>query len=474
MTTLVPPPTTDATTDPFAAGVVRPEEFPPGFVWGAATASYQVEGAVAEGGRMPSIWDTFSAEPGRVVAGDTGEVACDHYHRYADDVALMQSLGLAAYRFSVSWSRLLRPDGTPNPEGVAFYDRLVDALLAAGVDPWVTLYHWDLPQHLEDAGGWPARDTAPRLAELATLVGERYGDRVGHVITLNEPWCAAFLGYANGIHAPGRRSPADAVAASHHLNLAHGLAVQALRAAAPAVQVGTTLNLYPVTAASGVPGGADLARRIDGLQNRWFLDPVLLGRYPEDVVSDLGPLVPDGLVRDGDLGTIAQPLDFLGVNYYTRHVVRPSAYPGTNALEFAHRGLAKAVNGWEVDPEGLTEILVRVARDYPAIPIHVTENGSAWADTVEADGSVVDADRLAYLASHLAACARAREQGADVAGYFAWSLLDNFEWAEGYAVRFGLVRVDFATQRRTVKASGEWYGAFVRAARAAAGDILSP
>lgn len=470
MTTLDPRPTTDVLVD----HVVRPEEFPNDFVWGAATAAYQVEGAVAEGGRTPSVWDTFAARPGRVHRGDTGEVACDHYHRYADDVRLMQDLGLAAYRFSISWPRLLSPSGALNPEGAAFYDRLVDALLEAGVTPWTTLYHWDLPQHLEDRGGWPERDTAARLAELATAVGGLLGDRVGHFITLNEPWCAAFLGYGSGIHAPGRVSHADAVAASHHLNLAHGLAVQALRAAAPTAQVGTTLNLYPITAAHGAPEAADLVRRIDGLHNRWFLDPVLLGRYPEDVLADLGPLVPPTLIRDGDLATIAQPIDFLGVNYYTRHVVRPSAYPGTNAGEFGHRGLARAANGWEVDPEGLTETLVRLAREYPPLPVHVTENGSAWDDVVAADGSVTDSDRLAYLAAHLAACARAREQGADVAGYFAWSLLDNFEWAEGYDMRFGIVHVDFATQRRTVKASGDWYGRFVRAARASAPDILAP
>jgi beta-glucosidase len=465
-------PRTALIPDLFADVGVRPDQFPSDFVWGAATAAYQVEGAVAEDGRTPSIWDTFAATPGKVRDGDTGARACEHYHRYAEDVALMRDLGLAAYRFSISWPRLFpNPGGGLNPRGAAFYDRLVDELLAAGVTPWVTLYHWDLPQHLEDAGGWPARDTAARLAELASSVGSLLGDRVGHFITLNEPWCSAFLGYGNGIHAPGVRDHGAAVAASHHLLLGHGLAVQALRAAAPDAQVGTTLNLYPVTAAEGAADAADQVRRIDGLHNRWFLDPVLLGRYPEDVVADLGPLLPDGLVRDGDLDTIAQPLDFLGVNYYTRHVVRPSAYPGANSVEFTHRGLPTAANGWEVDPAGLTEMLVRVSREYPPLPIHVTENGSAWTDEVAADGTVSDPDRLAYLAAHVAACARAREQGADVAGYFAWSLLDNFEWAEGYAMRFGIVHVDFETQRRTPKASGDWYSRFVRAAR---GDILTP
>jgi beta-glucosidase len=473
VTTVEPRPA--AAPDGLVDAVVRPEEFPNDFVWGAATASYQIEGAVAAGGRTPSIWDTFAETPGKVVGGQTGEVACDHYRRYAGDVALMRELGLAAYRFSIAWPRLFpSPDGGLNAEGAAFYDRLVDELLGAGITPWVTLYHWDLPQYLEGAGGWPARDTAPRLAELASVVGELLGDRVGHFITLNEPWCSAFLGYGNGIHAPGVRSHAAAVAASHHLNLAHGLAVQALRATAPSARVGTTLNLYPVSAHEGAADASDAVRRFDGLHNRWFLDPVLLGRYPADVLADLGPLVAPDVVRDGDLETIAQPLDFLGVNYYTRHVVRPSAYPGTNVAEFTHRGLPTAANGWEVDPAGLTEMLVRLAREYPPLPLHVTENGSAWLDEVAADGSVTDPGRLGYLAAHLAACARAREQGADVAGYFAWSLLDNFEWAEGYAMRFGLVHVDFATQRRTVKASGEWYGRFVRAARASDPDRSTP
>jgi len=469
VTTTEPRPASTPLLDPFATFGVSPREFPPDFVWGAATAAYQIEGAVAEDGRTPSIWDTFAARPGAVRRGETGEVACDHYHRSAEDVAIVRDLGVGAYRFSISWPRVLSGrDGALNARGAAFYDRLVDELLAAEVDPWVTLYHWDLPQHLEDAGGWPARDTAERFADLAAAVGDLLGDRVGHFITLNEPWCSAFLGYGSGIHAPGVRDGAAAVAASHHLLLGHGLAVDALRATAPGAQVGITLNLYPVTGVD--EASADLARRIDGLQNRWFLDPVLLGTHPADVVDDLGPLLPDGLVREGDLEVTSRPLDFLGVNYYTRHVVRPSAYPGTNAVEFGHRDLPSAANGWEVDPDGLTEILVRVARDYPSLPLVVTENGSAWADRVAADGTVDDPDRLAYLASHLAACARAREQGADVAGYFAWSLLDNFEWAEGYDMRFGLVHVDFGTQRRTLKTSGEWYARFVGAAR----EILTP
>jgi beta-glucosidase len=448
------------------------QRFPTDFVWGAATAAYQIEGAVEEHGRTPSIWDTFSGIPGRVRNGDTGLVACDHVRRYREDVGLMRDLGLAAYRFSISWPRVL-PYGRSRPSraGLDFYDRLVDQLLGAGITPWVTLYHWDLPQPLEDAGGWPARATAERFAELAEVAGRALGDRVQHWITLNEPFCSAFLGYGSGVHAPGRAEDVAAVAASHHLLLAHGMAVDALRAVAPAAQVGITLNLYPVTPVDQRPSSVEAARRIDGLHNRWFLDPVFNGAYPADVVADLGPLMEDGLVHDGDLATIAAPLDFLGVNYYTRHNVRGSAYPRANLAEFVGRGLPRTANGWEVDPDGMQEVLTRVTREYTPLPIFVTENGSAWADEVADDGSVDDPQRVAFLSGHLAAAARAIEQGANVAGYFAWSLLDNFEWAEGYAMRFGLVHVDFASQRRTTKASGRWYRGLIRAHR---DGILSP
>ncbi len=448
------------------------QEFPADFVWGAATAAYQIEGAVDAHGRTPSIWDTFSGIPGRVRNGDTGLMACDHVRRYQEDVELMRELGLAAYRFSLSWPRIL-PHGRSRPSraGLDFYDRLVDELLAAGITPWATLYHWDLPQPLENAGGWPARGTAERFAELAEVAAGRLGDRVQHWITLNEPWCSAFLGYGSGIHAPGVSDGLAAVRASHHLLLGHGMAVEAVRAAAPAAQVGITLNLYPVTPADERPASVEAARRVDGLQNRWFLDPVFRGSYPADVVDDLGPLLEDDLVRDGDLATISVPLDFVGINYYTRHTVRGSAYPGTNGAEFVGRGLPTTATGWEVDPDGLVEVLTRVTRDYTPLPIYVTENGSAWFDEVAADGSVDDPERVAFLSDHLAASSRAIHEGANVAGYFAWSLLDNFEWAEGYAMRFGLVHVDFASQRRTTKASGHWYRGLIRAHR---DGILSP
>jgi beta-glucosidase len=453
--------------------------FPPGFLWGASTAAYQVEGAAGEDGRAASIWDTFSHTPGRVAGGDTGDVAADHYHRYREDVRLMAELGLSAYRFSVSWPRV-QPDGRGplNPAGLDFYRRLVDELLAHGITPWLTLYHWDLPQSLEDAGGWPARDTAARFAEYARSVHAELGDRVRHWTTLNEPWCSAFLGYASGEHAPGRTEPAAAVRAAHHLLLGHGLAVQALRSADASAQIGITLNLYPVTPASSAPADQDAARRIDGLANRLFLEPVRLGRYPDDVLRDLAAMSDFAHVRDGDLAIIAAPLTMLGVNYYSRHVVAasgaapgadagtgggeayrraPSGWPGSERVRFVTRGVATTAMGWEIDAPGLTEVLQRVERDYPGLPLYVTENGAAFDDRPDIDGAVDDPDRVAYLDAHLRACHRAIAGGVPLRGYFVWSLLDNFEWAWGYGKRFGVVYVDYPTQRRVPKSSAYWY-----------------
>ncbi|MET0929977.1 MAG: GH1 family beta-glucosidase [Aeromicrobium sp.] len=441
---------------------------PADFCWGAATSAYQIEGAVDVDGRGPSIWDTFSATPGRVDRGDTGNVAIDHYHRWREDVDLMAGLGLDAYRFSVAWPRI-QPDGTGpgHAAGIAFYDRLVDGLLDRGITPWATLYHWDLPEALEQAGGWPVRDTAERFADYAAIVAEALGDRVGHWITLNEPWCSAFLGYAGGIHAPGRTDPVDAVAASHHLLLGHGLAVQRLREAAPAAQVGVTVNLYPVTPVDDSGRHDDAVRRIDGLMNRWFLDPLLKGSYPKDVLTDLAPVTDAAFILDGDTRTIAQPLDFLGINYYTRHVVGAGLWPGTAGVRFRlENGLAQTATGWDIDPDGLLEILGQVHRDYPPLPIYLTENGAAFDDE-DVDGFVQDDDRIAYIESHLASVAAARAQGVDVRGYFAWSLMDNFEWAEGYAKRFGIVHVDYETQVRTPKASARWYADLIRRHRTA-------
>ncbi|MFC0508761.1 GH1 family beta-glucosidase [Micromonospora costi] len=464
---------------PPAVGVLdpRPElTFPPGFLWGAATAAYQVEGAATEGGRTPSIWDTFSHTPGRVREGHTGDVACDHYHRLRDDVALMADLGLTSYRFSVSWPRV-QPGGTgpANPEGLDFYRRLIDELLTHGIEPWLTLYHWDLPQPLEDAGGWPARDTAARFADYTTLVADALGDRVRYWTTLNEPWCSAFLGYGSGTHAPGRSDGADAVRAGHHLMLGHGLAVQALRAARPEAEVGVTVNLYPVTPATDAPADRDAARRIDALANRFFLDPLLRGAYPPDLMADLREVTDFGHVRDGDLAVISSPLDLVGINYYSRHVVAapvegvepeaywrsPSCWPGSEDVRFVSRGVPVTDMNWEIDAPGLVETLRRVHDEYTDLPLYVTENGSAFVDEV-ADGRVDDADRLAYFDAHLRAAHAAIGAGVPLRGYFAWSLMDNFEWAWGYTKRFGMIYVDYESQARIPKSSARWYAEVIR------------
>lgn len=450
--------------------------FPRGFRWGAATAAYQIEGAAREDGRGSSIWDTFCRVPGAVAGGDNGDVACDHYHRFRDDVKLMADLGLGAYRFSVSWPRVQPAGrGPANQAGLDFYRRLVDELLAHGIEPWLTLYHWDLPQALEDGGGWPARETADRFADYAGLVHAALGDRVRHWITLNEPWCSSFLGYGSGAHAPGRRDGAAAVRAAHHLLLGHGRAARALRAADPSLEVGITLNLYAVSPAGRSPGDADAVRRIDGLANRFFLDPVLRGQYPSDVVADLAPVTGFDHVHNGDLAEIAHPGSFLAVNYYSRYVVaapgdraRPShwrsasCWPGSEQVEFVDRGLPVTAMGWEIDAPGLTETLLRVHRDYPSLPLYISENGAAFDDILGADGEVDDSDRVAYLDCHLRACHEAIQAGVPLRGYFAWSLMDNFEWAYGYGKRFGIVRVDYRTQQRTPKASARWYAQVIR------------
>jgi beta-glucosidase len=438
--------------------------FPDDFKWGVASASYQIEGAVDEDGRLPSIWDTFSHTPGAVAGGDTGDVADDHYHRWPEDLELLGALGVDRYRFSLAWPRLQPTGSGPlNTAGLDFYSRLVDAMLERGVEPWVTLYHWDLPQALQDAGGWPERATAERFAEYASLVHERLHDRVRFWTTLNEPWCSAFLGHAQGRHAPGIQDDDAAMRATHHLLLGHGLAVEAMRAHGdPESRFGLTLNLFPVDPASDDPADVDAARRIDGLANRLFLDPVLLGRYPDDV-----PPLP---VQPGDLATIAAPIDLLGINYYFRHVVRagngngaePSPWVGSRDVEFVKRGLPTTEMGWEIDAQGLHDVLTRVHRDYPAIPLHVTENGAAFPDVVDADGRIVDADRIEYLRTHLAAVHAAIEAGAPVVGYYVWSLLDNFEWAWGYAKRFGIVHVDYDSQVRTLKNSALFYADVIR------------
>lgn len=450
------------------AAASRPSGFPDGFLWGAATSAYQIEGATTTDGRGVSIWDSFSQRPGAIRAGHTGDVAADHYHRYRDDVALMVDLGLNAYRFSIAWPRI-QPTGTGEPEqrGLDFYRRLVDELLDAEIEPWPTLYHWDLPQPLEDTGGWPARSTAEAFAQYAAIVHEALGDRVTNWTTLNEPWCAAFLGYADGQHAPGRTEPAAAVAAAHHLMLGHTLAADLLRTRRPDARVGIVLNLAAVAPHTDADADADAARRVDGLHNRLFLDAVLHGRYPDDVLDDLGPLVPDGLIRPGDLSA---GTDFLGVNYYTRHTVsgalRPEAGPspwvGSEHVRTVSAGLPVTRMGWDIDAGGLTGVLSRLSRDYPPVPLYVTENGAAFDDAVRGDGAIRDGDRVGYLDAHLAAARAAIGDGVPLRGYFVWSLLDNFEWAAGYELRFGLVYVDFVTQRRVLKDSAHWYANMIR------------
>ncbi|MFB4280100.1 GH1 family beta-glucosidase [Nonomuraea sp. MTCD27] len=449
--------------------------FPENFLWGTATAAYQVEGAATEDGRGPSIWDTFSHTPGLVANGDTGDVACDHYHRLEEDLDLLAGLGVGAYRFSISWPRV-QPGGRGpvNAPGLDFYQRLVDGLLARDIAPVATLYHWDLPQELEDAGGWPHRDTAERFAEYARLMGGALGDRVRTWITLNEPWCSAYLGYASGVHAPARTDPAAALAAVHHLNLGHGLAVQALRTtAAKDAQMSVTLNLHHVRGVS--ERDADAVRRADALSNRAFLGPMLEGAYPRDLIADTASVTDWSFVRDGDEVTACQPLDVLGVNYYNPTLVRQwdgvtpretadghqdgavSPWIACEDIEFVKQPGPYTEMGWNIDETGLTELLLRLHRDYPDLPTMITENGAAFPDPVSPDGLVHDADRVDYLHRHLTAVTEAIAAGADVRGYFVWSLMDNFEWAHGYAKRFGIVRVNRETMERTWKDSAHWY-----------------
>ncbi len=442
----------------------RRPSFPPTFHWGAATASYQIEGAVTEDGRGPSIWDTFSATPGKVVNGDTGAVACDHYHRWPQDLDLMQSLGIQAYRFSVAWPRVIPAGrGDVNAPGLDFYDRLVDGLLERGIEPHVTLYHWDLPQPLQDAGGWPDRGIVDAFVAYADVVTERLGDRVRSYATLNEPWCSAFLGYDAGEHAPGLRDRALGFQAAHHLLLAHGSALPVMRANAPASQHGIVVNLYPMYPATDSPEDAAAARRLDGVFNRWYLEPVLEGRYPEDVWTQLGAHAPR--VEVGDLEVIGRPIDFLGVNYYTRIVVADAPGEPWPALTTVDVPAERTEMGWEVFPQGLTDLLVRLDRDYELPPVFITENGAASPDVL-VDGEVDDDLRVRYLEGHVAAVGEAIRRGVDVRGYFAWSLLDNFEWAHGYTKRFGLVYVDYENLKRHPKRSARWYADLIAQHRA--------
>lgn len=463
--------------------------FPANFLFGAATAAYQIEGAAFEDGRRASIWDEFSRLPGAVINGDNGDIACDHYHRYQGDVAIMKDLGLDTYRFSVSWARV-RPDGGPlNPKGLDFYKRLVDELRAADILPWLTLYHWDLPQALEERGGWTVRETADRFTEYALDVHDALGDRVANWTTLNEPWCSSFLSYTAGIHAPGRYSVTDGVLAAHHLMLGHGQAVRELRARDASLSLGITLNLTVAEPADPADAGdIDAARRIDGQFNRWFLDPIFRGSYPADIVEDIRAVdagaveALEAATHDGDLAVIAQPLDALGVNYYHGEFVggqpdpappapgdaptdrrAQSPFPSHEGIHWHERGLPRTSMNWEVQPAGLTQLLKRVSAEYagPAgTALYVTENGAAYDDdlvTEDGERHVHDADRVEFLRGHLGAVVDAVAAGVDVRGYFYWSLLDNYEWAWGYEKRFGIIRVDYDSQERTLKDSALEY-----------------
>jgi len=488
-----------AVEDGAPAEEAAPEEAPPpgpdlsglptGFVWGVATSAFQIEGAADQRGQ--SIWDTFCHEPGRIRDGSDGSVACDHVARYAEDVALLRELGIDAYRFSIAWPRVQpRGKGPLDPRGLAFYDRLIDELLAAGIDPWVTLYHWDLPQAVQNLGGWPVREVVDRFTDYAVSVHVALGDRVRRWTTLNEPWCSAWLGYGSGEHAPGATDVRLAARAAHHLLLAHGHALAAMRAQAPADHsFGIVVNPGSYRAADSLPPGEvaevqQAATVLDGVQTRWWLDALLLGRYPEDTYELLAPHL-DGVVHEQDLAYIAQPLDFLGVNYYHDQLLQPRRrgggtpvpdLPGTEVAAMVTGGPGATTMGWPVTPDGLRSLLLRITADYPPVPLVITENGSAWHDSraalaVRGDEPgapppIADPPRVAYLSAHLAALAAAVAQGADVAGYFVWSLLDNFEWSHGYTQRFGLVRVDFDTGERRIRSSFEAFRSLIAAQRA--------
>ncbi|MDR2114029.1 MAG: beta-glucosidase [Bifidobacteriaceae bacterium] len=443
--------------------------FPPTFQFGAATSSYQIEGAIREGGRGPSIWDVFCDQPGAIQDGSSGAVTSDHYHRMEQDVALMAQLGLEAYRFSIAWPRI-QPQGRGviNQPGLDFYQRLVDQLRLHGIKPVVTLYHWDLPQTLEEAGGWPNRDTAYYFADYAAAVAHHLGDRVDSWITVNEPWCAALLGYGAGVHAPGRQEPAEALAAAHHLNLGHGLAAQAVRSEVAGARLAVALNPHVLLPASESPDDIAATRAMELVGNELFLQPLLEGHYPAELLGQRH--VTDwGFIQDGDLGQIHQPLSYLAVNYYMtwRVAHQPGQNPGGAWVGVYDAAQLPAVPpitamGWNIDPTGLTRLLTGLHQRYPQVPLVVSENGSAFADTVAADGAVHDPQRVDYLRGHLAALAEVVAAGVPVEGYFAWSLMDNFEWAEGYRPRFGLFYVDYATGERIWKDSARFYAEVIR------------
>ncbi|MDE2369126.1 MAG: beta-glucosidase [Burkholderiales bacterium] len=430
-------------------------QFPPDFVWGVATSSFQIEGAAQEDGKGESIWDRFCRQPGVIADASDGLVACDHYHRLDGDLDLIASLGVDAYRFSISWPRVQPLGfGAWNEAGLAFYDRLVDGLLARGVRPYVTLNHWDFPQALQERGGWAQRDTVHRFVDYARGIQRRLGDRIAAITTHNEPWVIAMLGHESGTFAPGIKSRRTAIQVAHHLLLSHGLALQALRADGAQARLGIVLNLAHIEPATETPADQAQMRIDDARGRRWYTDPLFKGCYPQEVLDELGGDAP--VVEPGDLATIATPLDYLGVNYYSRGVASADG-----SFDAARSGLALTEMGWEIYPRGLTELLLTLHREYRLPPVYITESGGAFKDALTADGRVHDTDRTEYLRSHIAAVAEALRQGVPMAGYMVWSLMDNFEWASGYAKRFGIVYVDYASRQRTLKDSARWYRDFL-------------
>jgi beta-glucosidase len=451
--------TTAHRTDPSAP---QRSDFAADFLWGCATSSYQIEGAGREDGRVESIWDRFAATPGCVKDGSNGLVACDHYHRWPEDFDIAQDIGLNAYRFSIAWPRIYTGEhGKPNQKGLDFYSRLVDGMLERGLQPWATLYHWDLPQTLQDAGGWENRATVDAFVDFADAMTRTLGDRVKHWITHNEPWCTAIIGNYEGWHAPGNTSLKTALQVAHNVLVSHGKAAPVIRANVPDAQVGMAVSLHPLRAASSSPEDQAAKERHDGLRYRWFLDPLFGRGYPQATLDLVGDAAPH--IEAGDLEAIAVKTDFMGVNYYFPEVVAddPSHAPFRVKVLAPTEGEITAM-GWPVVPEGLAELLTRIENDYHPGPMYVTENGSAFDDTVGPDGEVDDVQRRDYLVRHLASLKTAIDNGVPVKGYFAWSLLDNFEWAEGYLKRFGLVHIDYETQQRRLKNSGKWYRAFLR------------
>ena len=434
------------------------------FVFGVATSSYQIEGAVAEDGRTPSIWDAFCRVPGKVYEGQTGDIACDHYHRYKEDVGILRELGVDSYRFSISWSRIFPAYGAYNPKGMQFYKDLIYELRQNDIEPMASLYHWDLPMWAYERGGWLNRESVTWFKEYATKVFEELNDSVKLWITHNEPFCASILGYDLGIHAPGHKDLGEALIAAHHILLSHGAAVEAFREGGFSdSKIGITLNLTPSSPASNSREDMEAASRSDGLSNRWFLDPVFRSSYPEDMKEAFGKIVGDfDFIRDGDLQTISARNDFLGVNYYTRSLVKFVQDGVLNYQEVPGDPKNTTAMGWEICPQALEDLLLRLRREYTQIPIYITENGAAFDDVLTNDKHVHDAQRIDYIKAHLSKIVEANMQGANVQGYFLWSLLDNFEWACGYSKRFGIVHVDFGTQERSLKDSALWYRDTIR------------